>query len=68
MDVELTVDISRFFRDKQMWQFMTAHVFPQLSEQDVVRAWVMGSANGEEVYTLVAAWYLGMKHLPGGAH
>ena len=52
MDSLLAIDISRFFRDGQMWQFLLSSVFPPLIALcggGPFRVWVMGAANGEEV-------------------
>lgn len=63
------ITISRFFRDGPVWQFMLSTVLPKLVElargEESVRVWVMGFSSGEEVYSLNAAWNLGLGHLSG---
>jgi len=68
LDVLLTVDISRFFRDGLLWQFLLSSVLPPLvrlaqEADEPFRVWVMGGANGEEVYSLAAAYTLGLQHI-----
>ena len=70
LDQVYTVDISRFFRDGALWQYCLSVLWRPLVERaqaddEAVRVWVMGGANGEEVYSLAAAWMLGLEHLKG---
>jgi len=64
------ITISRFFRDGPVWQYILSAVFPSLASlvgvEGPVRAWVMGFSSGEEVYSLKAAWSLGMSHYKEG--
>ncbi len=44
------VTITRFYRDRGLWEFLTASVVPRVS-----RCWSAGCASGEEAYTLSIA-------------
>jgi chemotaxis protein methyltransferase CheR len=50
----MTVPISRFFRDKLVWQNLEAVVLPDLRAQfgNPLRIWSAGCSRGEEVYSL----------------
>ncbi len=50
----LTVSISRFFRDRQIWQLLSMNILPDLARQnsDPVWIWSAGCARGEEIYSL----------------
>jgi chemotaxis protein methyltransferase CheR len=54
----LTVTISRFFRDRRLWDHLQARVLPGLIKlyPDRLAAWSAGCANGEEPYTLAMVW------------
>jgi len=54
----LTVSISRFYRDRQVWQLLSTNILPDLAGQNSVplRIWSAGCARGEEVYSLKIAW------------
>lgn len=54
----LTVSISRFFRDRHLWEVLTGFMIPELSSASppCVRVWCAGCACGEEVYTLKIVW------------
>jgi chemotaxis protein methyltransferase CheR len=60
------ITISRFHRDRGVWEALRNPVLPELaraaaSRGDVaLRAWSAGCASGEEPYTLVALWRLGL--------
>ena len=59
----LMVTISRFFRDRQLWQTCAERLLPDLIArfQAPVRIWSAGCANGEEAYSLAMVWH----SLPG---
>ncbi len=63
----LTVSISRFFRDRRLWETLRDSVFPDLaaSSQQGPLAWCIGCARGEEVYSLKIAWNECMGSIPG---
>lgn len=56
------VVVTRFYRDKRVFAELTARVLPQLASQTrgadrgQLRAWSIGSASGEEAYTLAIIW------------
>jgi chemotaxis protein methyltransferase CheR len=54
----LTVTISRFFRDRRLWDHLRSRVLPGLIKRypDRLAAWSAGCANGEEPYTLAMVW------------
>ncbi|MBI5250499.1 MAG: hypothetical protein HY912_13480 [Desulfomonile tiedjei] len=54
----LSVSISRFFRDRKLWQDLGASVLPRLVEMGSpkARVWSAGCACGEEAYSFAIAW------------
>jgi chemotaxis protein methyltransferase CheR len=54
----MTVSISRFFRDKKLWDLLLAEMLPGLIEQHPgkILVWSAGCASGEEVYSLKILW------------
>lgn len=54
----MTVSISRFFRDKKLWETLQNEIVPQLIErpQEKISVWGAGCASGEEVYSLKIIW------------
>jgi chemotaxis methyl-accepting protein methylase len=54
----MTVSISRFFRDRQLWHDLEAEILPDLikSEKKILRVWSAGCARGEEVYSFTIVW------------
>jgi chemotaxis protein methyltransferase CheR len=61
-----TIPISRFFRDRRVFESIIRDVFPALAQTAVVRGeptlhcWSIGCASGEEPYTLAIIWRLGL--------
>jgi len=57
-DCLMTVSISRFFRDRQLWNTLRDEILPVLIKQNaqVIRVWSAGCASGEEVYTFKIVW------------
>jgi chemotaxis methyl-accepting protein methylase len=53
-----SVTISRFFRDRHMWDAIASTVLPDLLETcpAAVKVWSAGCARGEEVYSLKILW------------
>lgn len=52
---DLLIGVSSFFRDPEVWDFITTTILPSLfrdANNQEFRAWVAGCATGEEVYTL----------------
>jgi chemotaxis methyl-accepting protein methylase len=63
----MTVSISRFFRDRQLWYDLEADILPRLieSENKKLRVWSAGCARGEEVYSFKIVWdHLKEKYTP----
>lgn len=62
LDALTDVTISRFYRDRAVFDFLRSDVLPALVERaresgrPTVRAWSAGCANGEEPYTLAIMW------------
>jgi chemotaxis methyl-accepting protein methylase len=54
----LTVTISRFFRDKEVFDTLEQSLVPDLLKQDRggLRIWSVGCASGEEPYSLALLW------------
>jgi chemotaxis protein methyltransferase CheR len=54
----MTVSISRFFRDRQLWEVLEAQILPGLiaEHRNRVKVWSAGCACGEEVYSLRILW------------
>jgi chemotaxis protein methyltransferase CheR len=54
----LSVSISRFFRDRNLWRAMEESVFPSLiaGQARNIRVWSAGCARGEEAYTFKILW------------
>jgi len=50
------VTISRFYRDRPVFDHLTAHVLPGLAGESPVRVWSAGCASGEEPYSIALAW------------
>lgn len=64
LDALLPITISRFYRDKAVWDYLAASVLPTLAEAAhgrVVRALSLGCASGEEPYTLKLAWHFAVQ-------
>jgi chemotaxis protein methyltransferase CheR len=57
-ELALTVPISRFFRDRILWQTLQSRILPDWIEGGMGRvdAWSAGCACGEEVYSLKILW------------
>ncbi|MDH4237618.1 MAG: hypothetical protein OEV17_10280, partial [Nitrospira sp.] len=58
------ISISRFYRDKAVFEFLEQEVLPSLARQilaqgeNVLRCWSIGCAGGEEPYSLSLLWKL----------
>ena len=50
----LLVTISRFFRDRRLWDYLQARLLPELNKlfPEGLHAWSAGCAGGEEPYSL----------------
>jgi chemotaxis protein methyltransferase CheR len=65
----MTVSISRFFRDRKLWQILQMEILPGLIEthRQKIFVWSAGCASGEEVYSLKILWddlNASIPHLP----
>lgn len=66
LDALCRIFISRFYRDKKVFQYLEQAVLPQVARMAVaggetmVRCWSLGCAAGEEPYTLALLWQLGL--------
>jgi chemotaxis protein methyltransferase CheR len=64
LDSLCTIPISRFYRDRGVFDCLRDTILPALAEAAVARgdsqcrAWSCGCASGEEVYTLAVVWQL----------
>ena len=62
LDSLCRVVVTRYYRDKRVFAELAERVLPQLaagarvSGREVLRAWNIGSASGEEAYTLAILW------------
>ncbi len=54
----LLVTISRFWRDRGLWEFLQQHLLPEIESSfgSPIRAWSAGCACGEEPYSLAMVW------------
>ena len=54
----MTVSISRFFRDRLLWQVLEERLMPELIDRfpDKIRVWSAGCACGEEALSLAIVW------------
>jgi chemotaxis protein methyltransferase CheR len=54
----MAVPISRFFRDRRLWEVLERRVLPHLLDRHAasLRFWSAGCARGEEVYSLKILW------------
>jgi chemotaxis protein methyltransferase CheR len=66
-----TIPISRFYRDRGLFDFLGREVLPSLARAAMqrgaaaIRCWSAGCASGEEPYTLAALWaFLMQAHYP----
>jgi len=48
----LTVSISRFFRDRDLWRILDQEILPRFVQEETIKAWLAGCACGEEAYSL----------------
>ncbi len=62
LDALCRIPISRFYRDREVFQTLGTHVLPDLAQRVAakgereVRAWSAGCASGEEPYSLKIIW------------
>ncbi|HWR73447.1 MAG TPA: CheR family methyltransferase, partial [Nitrospirota bacterium] len=72
LDPLCRVTISRFYRDRSVFQSLEREVLPRLARNTgarggrVLRCWSVGCASGEEPYTLAMLWRFAVKRrFPG---
>lgn len=55
----LTINVTKLFRDIEVWESVARHVVPALwqLEQPRIDVWSAGCASGEELYTLAAVFH-----------
>ncbi len=64
LDALCRISISRFYRDKGVFEYLEREVLPQLARMAAVkgdaglRCWSLGCGGGEEPYTLTILWEL----------
>jgi chemotaxis protein methyltransferase CheR len=72
LDALTNITISRFYRDRAVYDFVRAEVLPDLLERaeqagrSAVRVWSAGCANGEEPYTLTIIRHLALPQIAPG--
>jgi len=56
----MTVSISRFFRDRSLWEYIKEKLIPEILSRnpDQVNVWSAGCALGQEVYSFKMLWLL----------
>jgi chemotaxis methyl-accepting protein methylase len=54
----MTVSISRFFRDRGLWQAVEKYLLPEIVAREIqkIKVWSAGCACGEEVYSFKILW------------
>ena len=64
---QLAVTISRFFRDRQLWDHLQKRILPGLTMRfsERLTAWSAGCANGEEPYSLSIVATAASETIPG---
>ena len=59
------VTISRFNRDRYLWDYLADQIFPSLLQQtDKLKIWSAGCSCGEEVYSLKILWHMHFSSQP----
>jgi len=61
----LTINVTKFFRNRETWDWLAANLVPGLlrAREGRVRAWSAGCASGEECYTIVMLLADGLERL-----
>jgi chemotaxis protein methyltransferase CheR len=67
-DVErlMSVSISRFFRDRNLWRTLEEEILPDIiaRHSEKINVWSAGCALGQEAYSLAIVWEMLKKKLP----
>lgn len=60
----LTINVTRLFRDAEVWSAVAKRVIPAIWDLDIPRidVWSAGCASGEELYTLAALFHAHAEH------
>ena len=62
----LSINVTKFYRDKQVWQIFSNKVIPNLinlvKPNDTIRVWSCGCASGEEPYSLAIMFSEALKN------
>jgi chemotaxis methyl-accepting protein methylase len=67
----LTINVTEFFRDLALWEFLRRDLFPALATEaeaegrGVLRAWSAGCASGEEAFSLAILLSVALESTPG---
>ncbi len=64
---DLTVNFTMFFRDTDVFDYLSRTIFPAVFSSSVVRIWSAGCATGEEPYSLAILVSEFLKHHPSKA-
>jgi len=58
VEARLAVTISRFLRDRRLWECLDREIFPEVvrSGVDPIKIWCAGCACGEEAYSAAMIW------------
>jgi chemotaxis protein methyltransferase CheR len=58
VEILMTVSVSRFFRDRRIWEALERHVLPEIigKRDEKVKVWSAGCACGEEPYSFKILW------------
>ena len=72
LDALCTIPVSRFWRDRTVFEQLEREVLPALARdacgagRDALECWSAGCAGGEEPYTLAILWHVRLRrHFPG---
>jgi chemotaxis protein methyltransferase CheR len=72
LDTLCRITISRFYRDRAVFDILAEQVLPILLDaarqrsDEILRVWSAGCGSGEEPYTLALIWHCALqKHFPG---
>jgi chemotaxis protein methyltransferase CheR len=61
LDALCRVTISRFWRDRGVFEFLARDPLPRFAERNSeVRVWSAGCASGEEPYSIALLWHIGL--------
>ena len=62
----LSINVTKFYRDKKVWQVFTNTAIPMLQQivkpSDLIRIWSCGCASGEEAYSLAIMFNEALKN------